>query len=56
MELIEKEKKEFVRVLIGKAKSGKSGLQKPITTIRIDGASVDEVVKVFKDAVKAKSK
>lgn len=44
MELMQKEKQqEFVRIIIGKAKTGFSGVQQPMKIISIRDTNVDEI-------------
>jgi len=57
MKLLEKkERKEFVRILIGKAETGSKGIQAPIKTINIDDAVTEEVYETLLDFLRNQSK
>lgn len=43
-----KEKKKFVRILIGLSETGQRGIKKPIFTINIDSTSPEEVYNELK--------
>ncbi len=52
MKLIEKDKRDKVRVVVGKAVHGKSGVSKPTKTILISDSNVEEVYEKIKEGLK----
>lgn len=49
---LEKEKKIFVRILIGLAETGKSGIKKPIKTMSVDSEDPEEVYEALTKLIK----
>jgi len=56
MKLLEQNKKEFIRILIGSASSGESGIKKPIKTLSIEGISVNQMWEKIFDMIEKDNK
>jgi len=52
MEILYNEPKRFVRIQIGEAETGFTGLRKPIKNINVEGTSVVEVYEMIYDLIK----
>ena len=52
MKILERKKNSFVRVIIGVAETGQSGLKKPIRTLNIEGSSPEQVYEFIFDSIK----
>jgi len=51
MKLLHKEKKKFVKILIGIGETGKTGISKPIKTLNIESEDTEEVYEELKKMV-----
>lgn len=51
MKLLEQEKKQFVRILIGLAETGKSGISKPIKTLNVEGEDPEKIYEELKEMI-----
>ena len=47
-------KKKFVRIIIGHAKTGESGVKKPIKTISLENTTVPQVFELIIEAINQK--
>lgn len=56
MKLYGQEEKEFVRIIIGNAKSKFSGVKKPIKVISVEGISVEQMWEKIFDMIKKEEK
>lgn len=52
MKILKREKKDFVRIIIGYTKTGYSGIRKPIRSISVQEATVDQVYDKIKEILK----
>lgn len=48
------ENEKWVRVIIGNCETGVHGVTKPVKTINVEGASVEEVYNVITEAISKK--
>ena len=56
MKLLEQDKKDFVRIIIGSASSGKSGIKAPTKTMSVEGISVEQMWEKIYDMIEKENK